>query len=62
TPHVEQVSYSGNALEIETLGSEEISSDILAQLVKKGYRITEFRQEQADLEDIFMNLTKGEVQ
>jgi len=62
TPHVEQVSYAGAALEIETLGGEEISSDILAQLVKKGYRIAEFRQEQADLEDIFMNLTKGEVQ
>jgi len=62
TPYVEQVSYSGKALEIETRGGAEISSDILGQLVRKGYRIADFRQKQADLEDIFMNLTKGEVQ
>jgi hypothetical protein len=30
--------------------------------VKDGFAITEFRPLRADLEDIFMNVTKGEVQ
>jgi hypothetical protein len=30
--------------------------------VREGYRILEFRPRRADLEQIFMNVTKGDVQ
>jgi len=34
---------------------------LLAELIHKGYAVYEFKQLQADLEDIFMNVTKGTV-
>jgi len=34
----------------------------LATLVRDGYRVTDFREEQADLEDVFLRLTTGAVQ
>ena len=49
-------------VEVEVDGLEETCCDLLANLVKAGHRIAEFRQRRADLEEIFMNVTKGEVQ
>jgi ABC-2 type transport system ATP-binding protein len=46
----------------QVTGSDETCSDLLAGLVQKGFRIVEFRLRQADLEDVFMSITKGEVQ
>jgi len=37
-------------------------AEILGQLIAKQFRIVEFRQTKADLEDIFMSVTKGGVQ
>ena len=34
----------------------------VASLVQDGFRVLEFRQQRADLEEVFMNITKGEVQ
>jgi hypothetical protein len=61
-PNIELAHRAGEALRIETHGSEQEISDLLTELIRKGYRITEFRQEKAGLEDIFMNVTQGKVQ
>jgi ABC-2 type transport system ATP-binding protein len=50
------------ALEVDLAGSEEDCCDLLSGLVRDGYRILEFRPRRADLEQIFMNVTKGDVQ
>ena len=49
-------------MEIQVDGGDEASSAILTHLVGKGFRIVDFRQRQMDLEDVFMTVTKGEVQ
>ncbi|HYG22110.1 MAG TPA: ABC transporter ATP-binding protein [Verrucomicrobiae bacterium] len=62
TPSVENPRAVGNEVHFE-LGAEEAAAcEILAQLIARGMRIVEFRQTKADLEDIFMNVTKGGVQ
>ena len=61
-PNIETAHRAGEALRIETQGSDQEISDLLTALIRKGYRITEFRQEKAGLEDIFMNVTQGKVQ
>jgi ABC-2 type transport system ATP-binding protein len=51
-----------NTVEAEVDGPESLCCDLLADLVRAGYPVAEFRQRRADLEEIFMNVTKGEVQ
>jgi ABC-2 type transport system ATP-binding protein len=53
---------SENAIEADIDGPEEACCDLLTGLVRDGYRVVEFRQRRADLEELFMNVTKGEVQ
>lgn len=43
-------------------GSEDAASELLVELVRRGQRIAEFRQQRANLEQIFMNVTTGGVQ
>lgn len=61
-PNVESANPAGAEVVIEVSGSDEVCSDILASLIQRGHRLAEFRQQRAGLEDIFMNVTKGEVQ
>ncbi|HRF58924.1 MAG TPA: ABC transporter ATP-binding protein [Fimbriimonadaceae bacterium] len=49
-------------IQIEYAGDLEGQAEILATLVRDGYRVTDFREEQADLEDVFLRLTTGAVQ
>jgi ABC-2 type transport system ATP-binding protein len=51
-----------NTVEAEVNGPESVCCELLADLVRAGYPVAEFRQRRADLEEIFMNVTKGEVQ
>lgn len=63
TPGVERaIVLTDNSLEVEVNGTEETCCDLLAGLVQKNFRVLEFRQRRADLEEVFMNVTKGEVQ
>jgi ABC-2 type transport system ATP-binding protein len=63
TPRVEAVRLLvDNTVEAEVQGPEEVCSDLLTELVRAGYRVAEFRQRRADLEEVFMNVTRGEVQ
>lgn len=43
-------------------GGEEGAADILAAVAKNGLRVVEFAEQRADLEDLFMRITKGIVQ
>ncbi len=51
-----------NTVEIELNGPETACSAVIAGLVGLGYRLLEFRLRHTDLEELFMNVTKGEVQ
>ena len=60
-PNVAAVNRLENEIEVKITGSEETCSDLLANLIRDGYRIVEFRQHGSDLESVFMDVTKGEV-
>jgi ABC-2 type transport system ATP-binding protein len=62
SPGVTAAAVAGDTIEVRVDGADEACGDLLADLVKAGYRVVEFRQRRADLEEIFMNVTKGEVQ
>jgi ABC-2 type transport system ATP-binding protein len=62
TPQIENVRFAGDEIAIDVNGSDETCGDLLAELIGRGYRIVEFKQQRANLEEIFMNVTKGAVQ
>jgi ABC-2 type transport system ATP-binding protein len=63
TPRVEAARVLvDNSVEADVGGSEEDCCELLAGLVRDGFRVVEFRQRRADLEELFMNVTRGEVQ
>jgi len=61
-PGVDQVSADDELLRVEFGGSEEGASDLLTELVRRGFRIAGFHQEAVDLEQVFMDVTTGGVQ
>ncbi len=62
TPRIDKVNFIGQDIVVEINGDEEACCDLLTALVGRGYRIAEFKQQRANLEEIFMNVTKGAVQ
>ncbi len=62
TPRIERVSRAGDEVAAEINGDEAACAEILAGLVGRGYRIVEFKQQRANLEEVFMTVTKGAVQ
>ncbi len=60
-PQVIAVRPNGPELRVEIQGDEKDGCDLLAALIHKGCRIAEFKQKQANLEELFMHLTSGEV-
>ena len=62
TPNVAAVNRVGNEIEVRITGPEETCSDLLTNLIRDGHRIVEFKQQGSDLESVFMNVTREEVQ
>jgi ABC-2 type transport system ATP-binding protein len=62
TPQVENARDVANEVHFELSGDDAAACDILDLLVAKKFRIIGFRQTKANLEDIFMTVTKGGVQ
>jgi len=62
TPIIEKVNFVGEEIAAEINGDEEACCDLLTGLVGRGYRVVEFKLQRANLEEIFMNVTKGAVQ
>lgn len=61
-PYVKQAKLAGPYVEAEVMGDEDQACELLAELLRRDYRIIEFKQVQTDLEQLFMNVTKGDVQ
>lgn len=60
-PHVQQVNLAGQHVEAEITGDEAAACDLLATLIRRDFKILEFKQRHAHLEEIFMSVTRGEV-
>ncbi len=62
-PYIDMAKATGkNEFIIELEGGDTECSELLAALVKGGMRISEFKRQSTGLEELFMNITKGDVQ
>jgi len=59
---VKDVRVTGNSISISLDGSDETQVNLLQHLVSKGFAVRSFAEEETDLEDIFMRVTRGAVQ
>jgi ABC-2 type transport system ATP-binding protein len=59
-PVVQTAQIIGN--EIAVIMNDDNDTSILTTLIAKGVQIAEFRQHKAHLEDLFLNITKGNLQ
>ena len=62
SPLVRESRVAGAVVEVEVNGADDVCGELLRQLVTAGLRIVEFHQRRADLEDVFMTVTRGQVQ
>lgn len=61
-PNITNVNTVGRAIEFIYDGDEKNVSDLVARLFAEGYKLIEFKIKKQNLESVFMNITKGEVQ
>ncbi|MBF0409285.1 MAG: ABC transporter ATP-binding protein [Candidatus Riflebacteria bacterium] len=61
-PCIEKTMKVADEIEITVNGGDELLVSLLAQLVAEDFPILEYRKCRSDLETVFMNLTRGEVQ
>jgi ABC-2 type transport system ATP-binding protein len=62
TPGVDACRLRDEGVEADVAGGDEQMSALLASLITAGIPIIEFRPQRADLEHIFMTVTRGDVQ
>ncbi|MCI0414068.1 ABC transporter ATP-binding protein [bacterium] len=58
---IDQVNRNSDSLEFSCTKSDEEIASILQTLVRENFRITSFQPVTANLEDLFMKITRGEV-
>ena len=61
-PQVQAARMDGSAVEAAIDGDDDACAAVLAELIKRGVPVVEFTHRRADLEELFMTVTKGEVQ
>jgi len=61
-PHVADVRLLEGEVEVDLKGEDEECCKLLTDLCAQGFNILEFRPRRANLEQIFMTVTKGHVQ
>jgi ABC-2 type transport system ATP-binding protein len=61
-PGTRDVRVDDDEVTVDYAGSDAEASELLAELIRRGHRIAEFRQQRANLEQLFMNVTTGGVQ
>ena len=61
-PQVQAARVDGSAVEAAIDGDDDACAAVLAELIKRGVPVVEFTHRRADLEELFMTVTKGEVQ
>jgi ABC-2 type transport system ATP-binding protein len=62
TPGVEDARVRDGLVEADVDGGDEECCELLAAVVRAGFRVLEYRPRRADLEQIFLDVTRGEVQ
>jgi ABC-2 type transport system ATP-binding protein len=60
-PEVKRTTCDGRLIKAEFDGSPEDVDELLAYLVKGGVRVLSFTRSEANLEDIFLKITRGQV-
>lgn len=60
--YVADVRVDGNLIMMSFAGDTQQQSAILSGLVEGGFPVTEFSRSEQNLEDVFMNVTRGRVQ
>jgi len=61
-PNVTNARIAGLLVEIDIEGGDEACGRVLADLIARGLHIVEFVHRRAGLEDLFMTITKGQIQ
>jgi ABC-2 type transport system ATP-binding protein len=61
-PAVEDIRLIARGVEVQVPADHDITDAILPTLLSKGFRVRHFSEKRMDLEDVFMSVTKGEVQ
>jgi ABC-2 type transport system ATP-binding protein len=61
-PGIEAVRLAGDELSVTLAGDDEACAELLRALVLAGVRLVEFKLQRVNLEEIFLNVTKGVVQ
>jgi ABC-2 type transport system ATP-binding protein len=61
-PHVGQVAVDGLRLRFQFGGDEQALGELLARAIGASLRVVEFARSEADLEDIFLKTTRGNLQ
>jgi ABC-2 type transport system ATP-binding protein len=62
-PHVLSAEAAGDGeIRIDFNGDQEQQAELLVLLINRGFKVIGFREEHADLEDVFLKLTTGAVQ
>jgi ABC-2 type transport system ATP-binding protein len=61
-PDVSDVVSDGTRLRFTFAGDDEALASLLARAIAERHRVVEFRRAEADLEDIFLKTTKGDLQ
>jgi len=62
SPLVRESRPVGQFVEADVQGGDETCHELLCYLLSRQLHIVDFHQQQADLEDVFMTVTKGQVQ
>lgn len=61
-PGIDEARLAGDELSVTLTGDDSACVELLRALVLDGVRVVEFKLQRANLEEIFMNVTKGAVQ
>lgn len=61
-PHIRTARVVGEYVDVDLDGQDEQCHEVLCMLLERNHKIVEFHQKKAKLEDVFMNITEGQVQ
>ena len=61
-PMISKPNVVGDSIEASYSGTDEEASLLLGSLIRQNYKVLSFKFKQQNLESVFMNITKGDVQ
>ena len=62
TPLVQQTRIMDDHVAVSLAGKDDDAGNLLKYLVEQNIPISDFRQHKTQLEDLFLNITKGRLQ